>query len=385
MNATIFVGLAVSSHNTASGATATFDNVTVTAAAPACSYSITPGSRSLWAAGASDTVNVTTGSTCSWTATSNAPWLSIAGGSSGTGNGAVSITIDANSGDARTGTMTIAGQTFTVSQAAAPCAYSISPGSQSIDATGAAMTVALSTRASCSWASSTSDPSWLSITAGSSGTGPGTVSINAATNTGAARTGTVTIGGQPFTVSQAAYPWANQDIGAVGVGGSTTASGGVYTVTGAGADVWGTADALQFAYQTLTGDGSITARVATIQNTNAWVKAGVMIRQSLDPGSAQAFMLVSYSKGLAFQRRTATGGISTSTTGATGAAAIAPYWVRLDRAGNVISAYQSADGVNWTLRGQRYDSDERPDRHRPRRVEPQHVRGRGGDVRSRHD
>jgi regulation of enolase protein 1 (concanavalin A-like superfamily) len=110
--------------------------------------------------------------------------------------------------------------------------------------------------------------------------------------------------------------------------------------------VWGTADALQFAYQPLSGDGSIVARVATVQNTNAWTKAGVMIRGTLDPGSAQAFMLVSFSKGLAFQRRTATGGASISTTGVLAAA---PYWVRLDRVGDVINAYQSPDGTTWTF------------------------------------
>jgi regulation of enolase protein 1 (concanavalin A-like superfamily) len=120
----------------------------------------------------------------------------------------------------------------------------------------------------------------------------------------------------------------------------------VYSVTGAGADVWGSADALHFAYQSLTGDGRIVARVTSVQNTNTWVKAGVMIRESLDAGSAQAFMLVSYSKGLAFQRRTSTDGISTSTTGAAGAS---PYWIRLDRIGTTFSAYQSADGLLWSL------------------------------------
>jgi phosphatidylserine/phosphatidylglycerophosphate/cardiolipin synthase-like enzyme/regulation of enolase protein 1 (concanavalin A-like superfamily) len=147
-------------------------------------------------------------------------------------------------------------------------------------------------------------------------------------------------------------PWADGDIGNVGVAGSAAYDDptSTYTVKGAGADVWGTADALHYAYQSLTGDGSIVARVASVSNTQAWVKAGVMIRDSLDANAAQAMMLVSYSKGLAFQRRTATGGVSTSTSGAA-PPATAPYWVRLDRAGNTISAYQSVDGINWTLVG----------------------------------
>jgi len=144
--------------------------------------------------------------------------------------------------------------------------------------------------------------------------------------------------------------WAHQDIGAVGVAGSTSyaSSTSTFTVKGAGADVWGTADALQYAYIPLAGDGRIVARVASVQNVASWTKAGVMIRESLAPGSAQAFMLVSAGKGLAFQRRDATGGTSVNTAGALGKA---PYWVRLDRVGNTITAYQSLDGSAWTLVG----------------------------------
>jgi regulation of enolase protein 1 (concanavalin A-like superfamily) len=143
--------------------------------------------------------------------------------------------------------------------------------------------------------------------------------------------------------------WTTADIGAVGAAGSATASGGTFTVAGAGADVWGTADAFRFTYRPLAGDGSIVARVATVQNVAAWTKAGVMIRQSLDAGSAQAFMLVSAGKGLAFQRRAASGGSSTSTTPVAGTA---PKWVRLDRQAQTITAYASADGASWTRIGQ---------------------------------
>src|SRR5262249_42537797 len=158
-----------------------------------------------------------------------------------------------------------------------------------------------------------------------------------------ARAATIAVGGQTFTVSQAAgvgASWSNQDIGAVGVAGSTTVtSTSALSVTGARAGAWGTADALQFAYQPLFGDGSIVARVTAIQNVHAWTKAGVMIRETTDPGSAQAFMLVSPSKGTAFQRRVVTGGVSTSTTGS---ANTAPFWVRIDRVGAIVNAYQSA-------------------------------------------
>ena len=143
-------------------------------------------------------------------------------------------------------------------------------------------------------------------------------------------------------------PWVSGDIGNVGVPGSASFDTAIsrFTVKGAGADIWGTADAFQFIYQSLSGDGSIVARVASISSTAAWVKAGVMIRGALTANSAHGMMLVSYSKGTAYQRRATTGGTSTGTSGIlTGA----PYWVRLDRVGNTVSAYQSPDGKTWTF------------------------------------
>ena len=170
---------------------------------------------------------------------------------------------------------------------------------------------------------------------------------NMATSSGVA----VTVNNQ--TTSQpGALPsgWSHGDVGAVGPAGSASydSTSATFTVTGAGADVWGTADAFQYAYTPLTGDGTIVARVATISAGAAWVKAGVMLRDTLDPAATHGFMLVSYARGTAFQRRTATGGASTSTAGG---AFTAPYWVKLSRAGNTLTASQSPDGVSWTTVG----------------------------------
>ncbi|HET7697580.1 MAG TPA: Ig-like domain-containing protein [Vicinamibacterales bacterium] len=144
--------------------------------------------------------------------------------------------------------------------------------------------------------------------------------------------------------------WSAADVGATGATGRSTFSNGVYSVTGAGADVWGTADAFQYAYRTLTGDGTIVARVTSIQNVNAWVKAGVMIRNSLSPSAAHGFMLVAASatKGVPFQRRTSDGAASVSSPGSQNTA---PRWVKLVRAGNLITGYESADGATWTVVG----------------------------------
>ena len=142
--------------------------------------------------------------------------------------------------------------------------------------------------------------------------------------------------------------WTDTDVGSVPFPGSATYSTGTFTITGSGADVWGTADQFNYTYRSLSGNGTIVARVASVQNVASWVKAGVMIRESLDPGSTHAFMLVSAAKGAAFQRRETTGGTSVNTAGSL---ATAPRWVKLVRSGNTFSAYESADGVNWTLVG----------------------------------
>jgi regulation of enolase protein 1 (concanavalin A-like superfamily)/phosphatidylserine/phosphatidylglycerophosphate/cardiolipin synthase-like enzyme len=144
-------------------------------------------------------------------------------------------------------------------------------------------------------------------------------------------------------------PWTQQDVGAVGQAGGTSLSGGTFTITGSGTDVWDTSDQFHFVYMPLSGDGSVVARVPAVQAVDVWTKAGVMIRESLAPGSRHAFMFTTpgTTKGLAFQRRVTTDDITTH-DGADGAP---PAWVKLTRAGTTIAAYRSNDGMNWTLVG----------------------------------
>ena len=129
---------------------------------------------------------------------------------------------------------------------------------------------------------------------------------------------------------------------------------GTYTMTGAGADIWTVdgveADEFHYAFKTLTGTGSIVAKVESIDNTNNWAKAGVMIRDTLDPGSAHAMMVVTPAQSVSFQRRPSTGGTSASDNDSGGITA--PYWVKVERdlAGN-FSAYSSANGSTWQKLG----------------------------------
>jgi len=137
------------------------------------------------------------------------------------------------------------------------------------------------------------------------------------------------------------------------VGSFVEGPAGTYTMTGSGADIWAVdgveADEFHFAFKTLTGPGSIAARVESVENTNAWAKAGVMIRETLDPDSAHAMMIVTPGSGISFQRRPGTGAtsIDDTTSGIT-----APYWVKIERdLSGYFRAYSSANGSTWQIQG----------------------------------
>ncbi|MFN0087303.1 MAG: PQQ-dependent sugar dehydrogenase, partial [Blastocatellia bacterium] len=167
---------------------------------PACEYSVSPAGQTVGSAGGAGTVNVAAGAGCAWTAASNAPWVSINEGSSGSGGGSVGYQVDANAGPQRTGTITAAGQTFTITQSVG-CAYSISPTSQTAATGGGSGAVNVTAGAGCAWTAA-SNAAWITVTAGGSGSGNGTITYSIAANAGAQRTGTITAAGQIFTVTQ---------------------------------------------------------------------------------------------------------------------------------------------------------------------------------------
>jgi hypothetical protein len=170
-----------------------------------CSSSISPTSASFSTASGTGSVSVTSGSGCSWTASSNASWITVTSGGSGTGNGTVGYSVSSNSSPARSGTITIAGLTFTVNQAGV-CTYTLNPTSASHAYSTSGGSVAVTAGGSCSWTSSSNDD-WLSITNGYSGSGNGTVSYYASSNClPDGRSGSLTVAGQSFNVSQSGYP-----------------------------------------------------------------------------------------------------------------------------------------------------------------------------------
>lgn len=140
----------------------------------------------------------------------------------------------------------------------------------------------------------------------------------------------------------------SQDIGSVGLAGTSTESAGLWTVTGCGADIWGSADGFQFRGAALTGNGSIVVRVKSQTNTDPWAKAGVMIRDSTNANSSHASLFVTPANGMAFQRRTSSGSSSLHT--ALGSFTF-PVWLKITRNGSTFTAYKSTNGTNWTQVG----------------------------------
>jgi regulation of enolase protein 1 (concanavalin A-like superfamily) len=140
--------------------------------------------------------------------------------------------------------------------------------------------------------------------------------------------------------------WTGRDIGSVGVPGSATFLDGTFTLKGSGADIWETADGCHFVSQNLSGDFVITARLASMSNTDYWAKAGLMVRESHASGSRNVSLLVTpQGGGTRLQWRSSTGG-RTSDHQLSGSNA--PLWLRIVRSGNTFTGWQSDDGLTWS-------------------------------------
>lgn len=142
---------------------------------------------------------------------------------------------------------------------------------------------------------------------------------------------------------------SNIEIGGASPTGSASYADGKWTVAGAGAEIWGTNDSCHFAYRSLTGDGAIVAKVESVQNTSASAKAGVMMRTSLDQGAPRAWMAVTnrIQAEQNMQNLAVYGGNNYGNKGFAIANSAPSYWLKLERIGNMITGYVSADGTNW--------------------------------------
>jgi len=125
---------------------------------------------------------------------------------------------------------------------------------------------------------------------------------------------------------------------------------GRYTVVGSGSDIWGGRDECHFVYACLAGNGSITARLESIQNTSAGAKAGIMLRQSLDARDPEVAVLMSLANRVQFQSRRLTAGATEESHTQDGGIS-RPHWIRLTRNGTIIKGLHSGDGVTWEMIG----------------------------------
>jgi subtilase family serine protease len=177
--------------------------------APACTFVVSPLSINIPAKGGSKTLKVKAeGTDCTWTAASNDSFITITEGTRGTGNGIVRYIVPGNTNNSPLpGTITVAGQTVAINQAAGGCAFKLSPKIAKFTFIGTvaeSKTVNVKANFSdCTWTAVSND-SFITITGGASGVGNGTVSYTVAENpnNNTPRSGTITIGGEEFTITQ---------------------------------------------------------------------------------------------------------------------------------------------------------------------------------------
>jgi VCBS repeat protein/all-beta uncharacterized protein/S-layer family protein/BACON domain-containing protein len=184
-----------------SGNTSEFSSCAQVNGGGGCSYSILPASASFPPNGGAGSVGVTAGTGCNWTAVSQDSFITITSGIDGTGNGTVNYQIAANtSGSTRLGTMTIAGQTFSLTQdGASPCTFSLNSGGQNFAAGSGVGIFNVTTQGGCNW-TALPDVGW--ITTDNSGAGSGIVAYRVAENLSGQRTGHITVEDQVYTVTQ---------------------------------------------------------------------------------------------------------------------------------------------------------------------------------------
>ena len=142
--------------------------------------------------------------------------------------------------------------------------------------------------------------------------------------------------------------WSAVNIGDASTAGALTTTATSVGLTGSGMGFEEVSDSLRFVWKPLTGDGSITGRVASFSaNNGGRALGGLMMRTSLRRESANVAATVTSGGGLRFTTRAENG----SYTEPDLHTLRAPYWVRVERIGNTFTGYRSTDGVTWTQQG----------------------------------
>ena len=145
-------------------------------------------------------INVTAGAGCEWSTRTDASWVTVDTGSTGSGNGMVRLLVQANSGTERSTVVTIATQPFTLHQEGS-CSYKIKPTNYHAGRGPDDFSIDVNTDPGCAWTASSS-VNWVTVADGAAGTGKGTVRLLVQANDGAPRSVVLTIAGQPFELRQ---------------------------------------------------------------------------------------------------------------------------------------------------------------------------------------
>src|SRR5687767_9269615 len=138
--------------------------------------------------------------------------------------------------------------------------------------------------------------------------------------------------------------WSVSDIGGPPAPGSASQTAGTFSVSSRGWDVSSTSDQFTLVSAPATGDATLIAKVASLQNADPWALGGLTIRQSLSADSRHVSVFVTPGKSLVVRSRATTGG---GTVQLTLGESVAPVWLRLDRRSGSVTAYASADGITW--------------------------------------
>lgn len=142
--------------------------------------------------------------------------------------------------------------------------------------------------------------------------------------------------------------WTAQNLGDASTAGSLTTGASTMSLTGSGAGFQEVSDSIRFVWKPLSGDGSITGRVTGFSaNNGGKAYGGLMLRTSLRREAANVAATVISGGGLQFTRRDEAGSYTEPSTHTLRA----PYWVRVERIGNVFTGYRSEDGVTWIAQG----------------------------------
>ncbi len=141
------------------------------------------------------------------------------------------------------------------------------------------------------------------------------------------------------------YPWLSSDIGNVAKPGSFSCVNKTFVIEASGSDIWDNADGFHYAYQYVNGDCEMYAKVESLEANHEWAKAGIMVRESLNSGSQNAFVCITNRNGAIYQQRVISN--ESAEAGTPTPDIKASYWIKLIRKGNSFSYFISANGQKW--------------------------------------